>query len=157
MSDYKSLFRAFDGLSGASSNAEAIYTILAAAVIADGEVLKVEEEERDALVHRIKTLSEMREKESSTLQSIRRNVDEKLTKGDRVDALVADAAATIAADKDGAAMAWSVFAHAADIVFADSRVVVREQEFLARLAENLKLPVEEAGKILDFLRKKNAY
>jgi len=159
MSDYDSLKSHFENLGGAMHHTEAFYTILAAAVAADGETHPTEVDERDALVHRVKTLSVLRDADPSQLANIRRRADDRIANAKSLDDIVTDAASTIANDpknKDGG-MAWSVYAHAGDIIFADSKVVQREIEFLIRLAEHLKLPPSEAGAILDFLKKKNSF
>lgn len=160
MSDYDSLKSHFENLGGAMHHTEAFYTILAAAVAADGETHPTEVDERDALVHRVKTLSELRAADPGQLDAIRRRADDRVAAAkSNLNDIVADAAGTIANDplnKSGG-MAWSVYAHAGDIVFADSKVVQREIDFLIRLAEQLKLPASEAGAILEFLKKKNSF
>lgn len=133
---------------------EAFYTILAASVVADHEVLDVETEEREALVHRSRLLQTMRKERPTDLEKMRQQVNARLEKMDRLPDFVKDAAESLRGEPE---MAYSVFAHAADIVFADSKFVAKEMDFLFQLAKGLALSNEDVGKIMDFIKRKNKH
>lgn len=146
--------RATETVPASMSEEEAFYTILAASVVADQEELAVETEEREALVHRSKTLQKMREERPAELNSLKQRIHEKLQDFSRLNSLVVDAARTF---RDSPEKAYAVFAHAADIVFADSRFVEKEREFLITLASGLEIDPRHMEEILVFIGKKNSF
>jgi tellurite resistance protein len=146
--------QAAEGVPSAMQKEEAFYTILAAAVVADHEVQEVETEEREALVHRSRLLQKLRKEKPTELEKMRQQVNARLENMDRLASYVRDAADSL---KDDQEMAYSVFAHAADIVFADSKFVAKEGEFLMQLAEGLRLSTDDMRQIMQFITKKNKH
>jgi uncharacterized tellurite resistance protein B-like protein len=127
---------------------DAFYALLAAAVMIDGKSSKEELAELNALTGRTKTLSKL---PPAKMEEIRKRIRPRLD-GDKIHMLIDQACDSLGKD-------WgaSVYAHAADIVFADRRIPPSEQQFLVLVAEKLKVPPPLAEKILLKLRIKNEH
>lgn len=127
---------------------EALYGLMAAAVMIDGRRSPEEAAELEALVKRSKELSKLKDQR---LAKIRGKIDAELVETDfRIHKMIDKACASLKGNWKGAA-----FAHAVDLIFADRVVPVAEQRFLVLIAEKLGIPVAEAGHILDQLKIKN--
>jgi len=132
---------------GAWTKEDAFYGILFAAAVADGEISASENEEVIALAHRTKTLKGVSQ---GDLQAMHSRVEEQFRRD--FAAALNDACNSIPVE-----VCDSIFAHAADIIFADGKVVTKEAEFLKNLAEKLKLNEAATEKTIDVLRKKNEF
>ncbi len=132
---------------GAMAKEDAFYAILYASAMADGVLAAQESEEVIALAHRTKTLQGLSNVDLNLLHG---RIEEQFKAG--FDTALEDACASIPVE-----VAESIFAHAADIVFADGKVVSREVEYLQKLAEKLRIDQAFAAKVMDVLRIKNAF
>jgi len=133
---------------GKFSSQEALYALMAAAVVIDGRRTPDEVAELEALVKRSKELAKLKDER---VAKIRAKVDAELVEADfRIHKAIDKACASLSGTWKGAA-----YAHAVDLIFADRVVPVAEQRFLVLIAEKLKIPVPEAGRILDQLKIKN--
>jgi uncharacterized tellurite resistance protein B-like protein len=132
---------------GSWTKEDAFYGILFAAAAADGEISASESEEVVALAHRTKTLKSVSQ---GDLQAMHSRVEELFKKD--FDAALNDACNSIPKE-----VVDSIFAHAADIVFADGKVVTKEAEFLQKLAQKLTLEQSVTERTIEVLRKKNEY
>lgn len=158
MGAYDILDAEFASVKGGMTEHEAFYAILASAVMADGRLDRREEEELSALSHRSVALSELYQKSPDKFASMAQNVMVKLrAPGDAVAKALdvsAEAALQIARNPD---MAFSAYAHAVDIIFADAAVNDIERRFLKHLAEKLSLNPSEAVEVLRMLNRKNKF
>lgn len=132
---------------GAWSKEDAFYGVLFAAAMSDGSVSDSESEEVIALAHRTRTLKGVSQ---ADLQAMHTRVEEQF-KRDFQSALN-DACNSVPSE-----VAYALFAHAVDIVFADGKVVTREVEFLKSLAEKLKLEESRAQETIRVLQAKNEW
>ncbi len=150
---------AFKGVSGGMKEGEAFLTILIGAVMADGQITEEEDRELEALVIRSKTLREFKKSDSDGFSRVRSETPQKMRVHDDLLRLVEEAASSLVTRSDGKEkpIARSVFMHAADIIFADSKIPEREQIYLEKLAVKLKLDQNEALSIVNFIREKNEY
>ena len=125
---------------------EAFLAVLLAAVLSDGELAAVEQEELLALAHRsraLKSLSPSQLNEFSLMVAARLR--------DEPDALQA-ACAALPED-----MRQPLFAHALDLVLADGDLTTDEADFLNTLILSLKLDREDVSRITDVIVLKNRY
>ncbi len=132
---------------GAWSKEDAFYGILFAAAMSDGEIAASESEEVIALAHRTKTLKSVSQ---GDLQTMHARVEEQFKRD--FQAALNDACNSVPVE-----VVYALFAHAADIVFADGKVVTREIEFLKSLAEKLKLDEARAQETMRVLQAKNEW
>lgn len=130
------------------SPAEAIYALLAAAAAVDGKISAEESEELTALCHRSRTLAKLA---PAKLEAMRAAIAPRLEPG-KLGALIDHAAKSLPQK-----MRRSVFAHCADIIFADRSVMKSERDFLTRLIALLGLPAAEAEEMLRAIRAKNMH
>jgi uncharacterized tellurite resistance protein B-like protein len=142
------------------TNHEAFYAVMVAAMMSDGDRDDREREALDALAHRTVALQDMYIKERDKFNKMTLEIEGKF-KSLNGDALsrqaleVASEAATVLADNPD--MAYSAYAHAVDVVFADAVVRPMEKKFLKVLAEKLNLPPSDALEVLKFLNRKNKF
>lgn len=126
----------------------AFYTVLAAAVLADGEEKQSERAELEAITMRVRTLSHLNEPSRQKLRAeivpaVKKNFESTLTQWDRVneacDVLVSA----------GPAIATSAYLHAVDLTFADGDLEDLEEEYLAHLHKRLSpIDVDDAVELL---------
>ncbi len=142
---------------------EAFYAIMAAAVFADGIRDDRETEELRALSHRTVTLTDFARKEPTKFSELEKSTLARFEGQQGPDLarkaleLAKDACATIRQSKEAGSLAYSAYAHAVDIVLADSRVKDLEMKFLNVVAKELQIPRRDAAEILTVLGKKNKH
>jgi uncharacterized tellurite resistance protein B-like protein len=159
--DWSILDEEFAVVKGGMEEHEAFYAILASSMMCDGDRDKREEEELKALSHRSVALQKFRKEKESEFETMTKNVLKKfegLMGADlakRAIAVCTEAAIPIRAKGDE--MAFSVYSHAVDIIFADGKVLDQERAFLKHLGEEIGLSPRDAVEILRFLNRKNKY
>lgn len=163
-SDSKSRGGLLDGVLGGSQSQmtepEAILTILLAAAFADADIALDEllEVSLGAIISKSRALDRLRRDRPDEFERMNLSIRAKFTSAGRdrnkFMQLVEQAAAII---KDSAELAYSVFAQATDIVFANGEVTQFEVAFLTTLAQNLDLPPTTAREIVDFKRREKSY
>lgn len=125
---------------------EAFIAVLIGAVLSDGELAAVEQEELMALAHRSRALRSLSPNQLSEFGLM---VAARLR--DEPNAL-SDACAALPED-----MRLSLFAHALDLVLADGELTTDEADFLNTLILNLKLDRDDVSRITDIIVLKNRY
>lgn len=140
----------------------AFLTILMGAIYADNRERKVEIQEADALIARVRTLQSIppdeRERRREEVTPL---VKDERTRADRVKI----ACESILQVQEGAppstprvpGLAESVFAHACDVIYTDLEVTDSEVTFIKTCAQNLKVSPERASLILQAIAAKNRY
>jgi uncharacterized tellurite resistance protein B-like protein len=131
---------------GGWSVPEAFIAVLIGAVLSDGELAAVEQEELAALAHRSRALRSL---SPSQLSEFGLMVAARLR--DEPNAL-RQACAALPDD-----MRPSLFAHALDLVLADGELTGDEADFLNTLILNLDLDREDVRRITDIIVLKNRY
>jgi hypothetical protein len=135
----------------------AFFTILAAAVLIDGEEKPDERAELDALTVRTKTLSKLKQPARDELftkvvPSLKRNFEADITRWDRIDRACAD---LLALEPQNAGLCHSVYLHAVDLAHADRDLLTSEDIFLQRLES--KFGVANPAQARALIKSKNAY
>jgi uncharacterized tellurite resistance protein B-like protein len=160
--DYDVLDADLNRHSGSIPKEIAFLTILAGAVYADNRERKVETQEVDALITRVRTLQsipvgerEQRKEEVTPL------VQDEKTRRDRVrlacHSIVQAQAGTPPSVAPCEGLAESVFAHACDVIYTDLEVTESEKTFVKDIAQHLGVPPDRASRILQVIAAKNRY
>ncbi|MEZ5937338.1 MAG: TerB family tellurite resistance protein [Hyphomonadaceae bacterium] len=127
--------------------------ILACAMAVDGAMHDSEREEFNALLTRTKTLGPLRARHDiwwSQCVALMKK-DEQFDFG-RIADLAERAAMRLPKD-----MRLSAFAHACDIVLADSKVAMEEQWLIQMLIDTFELPHDQVRDVMRVLSWKNAF
>jgi hypothetical protein len=132
---------------------EAFFTVLLGAALADGKQDPLEEEEIFALMHRLlgeetdpQRSAEMRGRVRVRIQA--RDMNGQMAVDFRV---IEDACRLLVRAK----LSESTFANAADIIFADRKVVTEEVAYLQSLQGYLGIPESRADAIIEIIQIKN--
>lgn len=154
---YAKQFKA-PGFNSNFSKEEAFVTILTAAVHADQNMRRVEEQELLALVGRTRTLHATGHEERKRLME---DAAEALRDPMRFQHTVENACAKLreidVEKSDSEGICASAYAHACDIVHADLEVHTKEVQFLQYLRKKLLINDDLADRIQNDLILKNAY
>jgi len=149
LTDYAmSLFDKSQGSGGwvTFTSEEAVVAILFLVVTADGEIAPVEEELVVAASNRMKTLRRLSIADfNAAVWKVRDGID-----GSGRDAVFAAGVKGLPAELKG-----TVYALAADIVFADGKATGEEIDFLRAVQEGLGVTDELATKVVEVMRLKN--
>lgn len=143
--DFQAMLKAKHG-PGDWSIPEAFLAILFVAVTCDGEVAAIEHETLLALAHRsraLKTLS------AAQLGQLNVQILERMRRGEKV---LIDACAVLPKE-----MGLPVFAHAFDLVLADSELNEDEADFLNSLILGLDLHRDDINPIVEVIALKNRF
>lgn len=158
MGTYDFLDREFGTLRSKMTEPEAFYSILAAAVYADGHVDFRERDELTALAYRCVALADLSRDHHGEFEAMRARVaarfDSPHDRSEVALVVASEAAARIAANPE---MAYSAFAHALDIVMADHVVTPQEVRFMKQLAERLRIDPDDAAQLARVLNRKNRF
>ncbi len=160
--DYDILNQELDQHTGGLSREVAFLTILAGAIFADNRELKVETQEVDALISRVRTLQDIpvgeREQRKDEVKPL---IQDEKTRRDRVHIAcksileIQKGAPPSIAPAEG--LAVSVFAHACDVIYTDLQVTDSEKAFIKDIALHLEIEPERAAKIVQVITSKNRY
>lgn len=160
--DYNILDEELNQHSGSLAKEVAFLTILAGAIYADNREHKVEIQEVDALIARVRTLQVIPETERvQRREEITPLVRDERTRRDRVRL----ACSSIVQAQTGSppsiapceGLAESVFAHACDVIYTDLEVTESEKTFIKEIAQHLRIQPERASRILQTIALKNRY
>lgn len=161
INDWSVLDDEFAVVKGGMEEHEAFYAILASAMMCDGVRDSREDEELKALSHRSVALQKFRQEKpdefASMTDKVLKKFEGKLGAELVKQALSVCTEAAIPIKAKGDEMAFSVFAHAVDIIFADAKVLDQERAFLKHLGAEIGLAPREAVEILRFLNRKNKF
>lgn len=135
----------------------AFFSILAAAVLIDGEEKPDEKAELDALMLRTKTLSKLKQPArelllSQVIPALKRNFEADITRWDRIDRACAD---LLEEEQKSPGLCLSVYLHAVDLAYADRDLLTSEDIFLQRLETKFNIPTANSARSL--IKSKNAY
>lgn len=120
---------------------KAFFTILAGAVLIDGEEKPDEKQELEALMVRTRTLSHFKDPARTELRedvvgALKRNFATTDTRWDRIDAACRT---LVQIESQNQGICYSAFLHAVDLAHADRELVRSEEEYLTRLETKLNL------------------
>jgi uncharacterized tellurite resistance protein B-like protein len=162
-SDYDILDEVLRQNNGAALPREvAFLTILMGAIYADNRERKVETQEADALISRVRTLQTIpvddREKRREEVTPL---VRDERTRADRVkiacESVLQAQAGSPPTTPEAPGLAESVFAHACDVIYTDLEVTDSEMNFIKTIAKNLRVSPDRASLILQAIAAKNRY
>lgn len=129
---------------------QALFALMVSAMHVDGTVAEAEQIEVDALLGRSRSLRKLK---PAQVKLVQRKIQNRLT-GDRLYRLISQACHVLKKDRH---WAHSAFAHAVDIIFADSRVLPSEQDFLTTIGHQLEIDFDIATRTLEMLKIKNEH
>ncbi len=147
----------FFGDAPAVSEEEAFLTVLMGAARADDVVSPEEAQELSALALRTRTLSKLT---MARIAELQKHIDDKFNREGLEQVLGAACSSILSSSEQPEFIrhrSESVFAHAADLVFADRTVTLSEQAYIEQLARRLKLDPERAKSIVTLIEVKNSY
>jgi uncharacterized membrane protein YebE (DUF533 family) len=139
------------------SEEEAFLTILIGAARADDVVSPEEAQELSALALRTRTLSKLT---LARIAELQKHIETKISREGLDEALSGACASLLQSSEQRELVRYkaeSVFAHAADLIFADRTVTLSEQAYIEQLAHRLKLEPERAKGIVAIMEIKNSY
>jgi hypothetical protein len=132
---------------------EAFFTVLLGAALADGKQDPLEEEEIYALLHRLMGDEEDPQKSAEMRGRVRVRIQARDMSGQTtVDFRIIEEACRLLVR---AKLGESSFANAADIIFADRKVVTEEVAYLQTLQGYLGIAEQRADQIIEVIQIKN--
>ncbi|MEQ1818434.1 MAG: hypothetical protein ABL871_07460 [Terricaulis sp.] len=154
---YKEQFKA-PGFTSNYSKEEAFVTILTAAVHADQQTRRVEEQELLALMGRTRTLHAVNSADRRRLlEDATDAVRDSMRRQHALENACAKLREIDRAGSDNEGIRASVYAHACDIVHSDLEFHVKEDAFLKSLAKRLDIGFAIADRIEADIMQKNLY